>query len=240
MVTKYQSHNGKNKQNYIIIFLISVPHQPRQKRQKKSNFENESSSSDEDQMDGDLEEDDDENSEEQEFDSFDSDTFKQDRTSSNKFEQDHRKSPTDTQQYIPPLPADTSWTSPSSSSNDSGIGIPACDPLLSTLTPTQTNSSSIKFEPVNSSSIKFEPVNSSSIKFEQVQTSPASTETTQQHQNLQHNQLQLLQNKVANSLNNNNDDIFKNEFADFVDLVDSLQGMPDIDFEDNFEMFPIH
>jgi hypothetical protein len=23
-------------------------------------------------------------------------------------------------------------------------------------------------------------------------------------------------------------------------LVDSLQGMPDIDFEDNFEMFPIH
>jgi len=207
-----------------------VPHQPRQKRQKNSNFENESSSSDEDQMDGDLEEDDDENSEEQEFDSFDSDTFKQDRTSSNKFEQDHRKSPTDTQQYIPPLPADTSWTSPSSSSNDSGIGIPACDPLLSTLTPTQTNSSSIKFEPVNSSS----------IKFEQVQTSPASTETTQQHQNLQHNQLQLLQNKVANSLNNNNDDIFKNEFADFVDLVDSLQGMPDIDFEDNFEMFPIH
>merc|ERR1711935_163913 len=176
-----------------------VPHQPRQKRQKNSNFENESSSSDEDQMDGDLEEDDDENSEEQEFDSFDSDTFKQHRTSSNKFE-----SPTDTQQYIPPLPADTSWTSPSSSSNDSGIGIPACDPLLSTLTPTQ----------INSSSIKFEPVNSSSIKFEQVQTSPASTETTQQHQNLQHNQLQLLQNKVANSLNNNNDD-------------DSLQGMPD-------------
>ena len=184
-------------------------------------------------MNGDLEEEDDENSEEQEFDSFgDSDMFKQDKTSSNKFEQeDHRKSPTDTQQYIPPLPADTSWTSPSSSSNDSGIGIPACDPLLSTLTPTQTNSSSIKFEPVNSSS----------IKFEQVQTSPASsTETTQQNQNLQHNQLQLLQNKVANSLNNNNDDIFKNEFADFVDLVDSLQGMPDIDFEDNFEMFPIH
>lgn len=182
-------------------------------------------------MNGDLEEEDDENSEEQEFDSFDSDMFKQEKTSSNKFEQDHRKSPTDTQQYIPPLPADTSWTSPSSSSNDSGIGIPACDPLLSTLTPTQTNSSSIKFEPDNSSS----------IKFEQVQTSPASsTETTQQNQNLQHNQLQLLQNKVANSLNNNNDDIFKNEFADFVDLVDSLQGMPDIDFEDNFEMFPIH
>ena len=193
-------------------------------------------------MNGDLEEnDEDENSEEQEFDSFgDSDMFKQDKTSSNKFEQDHRKSPTDTQQYLPPLPADTSWTSPSSpsktwtspssSSNDSGIGIPACDPLLSTLTtPTQTNSSSIKFEPVNSSS----------IKFEQVQTSPvSSTDTTQQ--NLQHNQLQLLQNKVANSLNNNNDDIFKNEFADFVDLVDSLQGMPDIDFEDNFEMFPIH
>ena len=196
-------------------------------------------------MNGDLEEnDEDENSEEQEFDSFgDSDMFKQDKTSSNKFEQDHRKSPTDTQQYLPPLPADTSWTSPSSpsktwtspssSSNDSGIGIPACDPLLSTLTtPTQTNSSSIKFEPVNSSS----------IKFEQVQTSPASsTETTgQQNQNFQNNQLQLLQNKVANSLNNNNDDIFKNEFADFVDLVDSLQGMPDIDFEDNFEMFPIH
>ena len=181
-------------------------------------------------MNGDLEEEDDENSEEQEFDSFDSDMFKQDKTSSNKFEQDHRKSPTtDTQQFIPPLPADTSWTSPSSSSNDSGIGLPACDPLLSTLTPTQTNSSSIKFEPVNSSS----------IKFEQVQTSPASsTETTQQqHQNLQHNQ--LLQNKIANSLNNNNDDIFKNEFADFVDLVDSLQGMPDIDFEDHFEMFPI-
>ena len=35
-----------------------------------------------------------------------------------------------------------------------------------------------------------------------------------------------------------NDDIMK-EFTDFVDLVDSLQGMPDIDFEDNFEMFPI-
>ena len=39
------------------------------------------------------------------------------------------------------------------------------------------------------------------------------------------------------NLNNNNDDIMK-EFTDFVDLVDTLQGMPEIDFEDNFEMFP--
>ena len=37
--------------------------------------------------------------------------------------------------------------------------------------------------------------------------------------------------------NNNNEDIMK-DFTDFVDLVDSLHGMPDIDFEDNFEMFP--
>ena len=119
------------------------------------------------------------------------------------FEKDSQKSP-DTQ-YIPPCtPADTSWTSPSSSSNDSGIA--ACDPLLSTLT--------------------------SSNKFEQVQSS--STTTTAQQQLLLQNQLN---NKVAN-LNNNNDDIMK-EFTDFVDLVDSLQGMPDIDFEDNFEMFPI-
>ena len=43
--------------------------------------------------------------------------------------------------------------------------------------------------------------------------------------------------KIIPGLNNNNDDIMK-EFTDFVDLVDSLQGMPEIDFEDNFEMFP--
>ena len=41
----------------------------------------------------------------------------------------------------------------------------------------------------------------------------------------------------AVNLNNNNEDIMK-DFTDFVDLVDSLQGMPEIDFEDNFEMFP--
>ena len=57
------------------------------KGQKNSNFENEPSSSDEDQMNGDFKEENDENSEEQEFDSFDSDVFKQDKTSSNKFKQ---------------------------------------------------------------------------------------------------------------------------------------------------------
>ena len=39
------------------------------------------------------------------------------------------------------------------------------------------------------------------------------------------------------SCNNNNEDLMK-DFTEFVDLVDSLHGMPEIDFEDNFEMFP--
>jgi hypothetical protein len=38
--------------------------------------------------------------------------------------------------------------------------------------------------------------------------------------------------------NNNSADDIMREFTDFVDLVDSLNGMPEIDFEDNFEMFP--
>lgn len=59
------------------------------------------------------------------------------------------------------------------------------------------------------------------------------THSSQQFQNSQ----QTLLASVKTSLNNNNDDIMK-DFTDFVDLVDTLQGMPEIDFEDNFEMFP--
>ena len=176
--------------NYSFLFVVH--HQARSKKRKGyNNHQDHESSTSEEDMDDDLEEED-ENKEQ--FNSF------QDPCPKN-FQQD-QKSP-DTQ-YIPPCtPADTSWTSPSSSSNDSGIA--SCDPLLSTLT--------------------------NSNKFEQVQSSSTTTTTQQQLQN-------QLNNKVA-TLNNNNDDIMK-EFTDFVDLVDSLHGMPDIDFEDNFEMFPIH
>ena len=35
------------------------------------------------------------------------------------------------------------------------------------------------------------------------------------------------------------DDIMMRDFTDFVEMVDSLNGMPDIEFvEDNFEIFP--
>ena len=38
---------------------------------------------------------------------------------------------------------------------------------------------------------------------------------------------------------NTGDDIMMRDFTDFVEMVDSLNGMPDIEFvEDNFEMFP--
>ena len=38
---------------------------------------------------------------------------------------------------------------------------------------------------------------------------------------------------------NSSDDIMMKDFTDFVEMVDSLNGMPDIEFvEDNFEMFP--
>ena len=37
---------------------------------------------------------------------------------------------------------------------------------------------------------------------------------------------------------NNGDDIMMRDFTDFVEMVDSLNGMPDIEFvEDNFEIF---
>ena len=181
------------KNDFEIVFLVH--HQARSKKRKNhSNLgaDHETSSSSDD-LDDDLEDPDLDEEDEEQFDSF--------QDPCPEFEQD-RKSPDS--QYIPP-PADTSWTSPTSS-NDSGIA--SCDPLLSTLT----------------NSNKFEQVQSSSI----LTSSTTTTTTTMQQQ---------INNKVAN-LNNNNDDIMK-EFTDFVDLVDSLQGMPDIDFEDNFEMFPI-
>ena len=44
--------------------------------------------------------------------------------------------------------------------------------------------------------------------------------------------------EVAKLCNNNNNEDLMKDFPDFVDFVDTLHGMPDIDFEDNFEMFP--
>ncbi len=142
-----------------------VHHQSRSRR--RPDFDNDD---DDDEMDDLNEMDEDENNDQ---------TSEEEEEDDNEEEESQFLDPC-ASQYIPPTPADTSWTS--TSSTDSGI---ASDPLLSRMDSISSNHSSGK----------------------------------------------------SATLNNNNDDIMK-EFTDFVDLVDSLQGMPDIDFEDNFEMFP--
>ena len=69
----------------------------------------------------------------------------------------------------------------------------------------------------------------------------------QQHE--QHQQQQVISTSVMKENNNHllngsigvstGDDIMMRDFTDFVEMVDSLNGMPDIEFvEDNFEIFP--
>jgi bHLH factor len=69
----------------------------------------------------------------------------------------------------------------------------------------------------------------------------------QQHE--QHQHQQVISNSVMKENNNHllngsigvntGDDIMMRDFTDFVEMVDSLNGMPDIEFvEDNFEIFP--
>ena len=82
-------------------------------------------------------------------------------------------------------------------------------------------------------------------------TYPCNINTPFQNPNGEQHQHQLVSNSGGIKENNNHlftgsviecnngDDIMMRDFTDFVEMVDSLNGMPDIEFvEDNFEIFP--
>ena len=70
----------------------------------------------------------------------------------------------------------------------------------------------------------------------------ATTTSTMTKQNKFHNNnndLSLVNPQSTSNATSSGDDIMLKDFTDFVEMVDSLNGMPDIEFvQDNFEMFP--
>ena len=70
---------------------------------------------------------------------------------------------------------------------------------------------------------------------------PPTNQLVSNHPNsgIKENNNHLLSGSSVIECSNNGDDIMMRDFTDFVEMVDSLNGMPDIEFvEDNFEIFP--